>query len=243
AVGAAMALGIGLSAAYLLPAAVEQNLIHKEYIAETWPYHKTYVFVHDLYQGSDVHRGFFKLIDWIWISGTALIGVGAVMLSGKQTRSLLSGPLRLRLLLWIIVGALASFMMTKASMPIGSLIPKIDIGVFTWRMLAITTLIVALLSGAFAQAAVGAGAQRLRPRRILLASLAAAVVSGAVLFSAFAVARPMMDSAVFEPEPEHLNWATIPSTAPGDPEDLPRVVPQAEVAEDNGDDESGEMPD
>ncbi|HEY3137941.1 MAG TPA: hypothetical protein VGL29_18100 [Blastocatellia bacterium] len=243
AVGVAMALGIGLSAAYLLPAAIEQNLIHKEYVAETWPYHKTYVFVHDLYQGSDVHRGFFHLIDWIWISGTALIGIGAVILSGRRTRSMLGGPLRQRFLLWIILGALASFMMTKASMPIGSLIPKIDIGVFTWRMLAITTLIVSLVSGACAQAAIVAGAQQLRSRRILFASMAAFVVSGAVLFSAFAVARPMMDSPVFEPETEHLNWATIPSTAPADPEELPRVVTQAELPDDNSSDESDEAPD
>jgi hypothetical protein len=233
AVGVAMALGIGLSAAYLVPAAIEQNLIHKEYIEQTWPYHKTYIFVHDLYN-SDVHRGFFHLIDWIWITGTVVIGVGAAMLPTKRGRSLLSGPLRQRLLLWIIVGGLASFMMTKASMPVGTLIPKIDIGVFTWRMLAITTLIVALLSGAFAQAAVEAAARRLRSQRILFASMAALVVAGAVVFSAVAVARPMTESAVFEPEPEHLNWATLPSTAPDDPEELPADQPQVELSGDTG---------
>jgi hypothetical protein len=51
-----------------------------------------------------------------------------------------------------------------------------------------------------------------------------------------AVARPMIDAVVFEPDPEHLNWATIPSSAPADPIELPDDVAQAELAtEDNGD--------
>lgn len=235
AVGAAMLLGIGLAAVYLLPAAIEQNLIHKEYIAETWPYHNTYIFVHDLYN-SDVHRGFFQLIDWIWISGTATIAIAAMTLLGFKRQVLKSSPaLRQRVILWIILGGLASFMMTKLSMPLGKLIPKIDIGVFTWRMLAITTLAVALLAGALTQAAINAGRQRLRSDRILFASLAGFVVVGAVAFSAVAVARPMIDAAVFEPEPEHLNWAMLPSTATADPEELPDDIPQAELAEENGD--------
>jgi hypothetical protein len=50
-VGAGMAGGLGLSAAYLLPAFIEQDLIHHEFIADVWPYHKTYIFVHDLRHG------------------------------------------------------------------------------------------------------------------------------------------------------------------------------------------------
>lgn len=234
AVGGAMALGIGLSAAYLLPAAFEQNLIHKEYILETWPYHKTYIFVHDLYN-SDVHRGFFNLIDWIWISGTAIVTAGAVcLLVLKRSKLKLPALLNQRVLLWVIVGGLASFMMTRASMPVGKLIPKIDIGVFTWRMLAITTLVVALLAGAFAQAAIDAAGLRARTARMLFASLAGFVLVGGLLFSALAVARPMIESNMFEPEAEHLNWATLPSTAPADAEELPDEVPQAELANDNG---------
>lgn len=233
AVGVAMALGVGLSAAYLLSAAIEQNLIHKEFITDTWPYHKTYVFVHDLYN-SDVHRGFFHLIDWIWITGTAVIGVSAVTLLWIKRQFLSSTPaLKQRLVVWLIVGGLASFMMTKASMPVGKLIPKIDIGVFTWRMLSITTLITALLVGAFAQVAIAAGQQRLRRERTLFVALAAFVIIGGAGFSAIAAARPAIEAPVFEPEPEHLNWATLPAGAP-DPEELPDDVPQAELSEDNG---------
>ncbi len=230
AVGVALALGIGLAAVYLLPAAVEQNLIHREYVTQTWPYHKTYVFVHDLYN-SDVHSGFFKLIDAIWITGTAVIAIGAITLLWlKRGASTLADALRQRVLSWVIVGLLASFMMTRASMPLGKLIPMIDIGVFTWRMLAITTLVVALLAGAFTQAAVEAAKRGLRSDRLLFAALAVLVVFGGAVFSAVAVARPMIDSAVFEPEPEHLNWATIPSSAPADPSELPINTPQAKLA-------------
>ena len=234
AVGGAIALGIGLAAVYLLPAVIEQNLIHREYISETWPYHKTYVFVHDLYN-AEVHSGFFKLIDWIWITGTAIIAVGAITLLWLKRQVLNSAPaLKQRVMLWLILGGLASFMMTKVSMPIGKLIPKIDIGVFSWRMLSITTLVVALLAGAFTQCAIEAVRHRLRSERLLFASLAAFIIVGGLVFSAVAVARPMMDADVFEPEPEHLNWATIPSTAPDDPTELPDEIPQAELAEDNG---------
>ena len=235
AVGAAMALGIGLSAVYLLPAAIEQNLIHREYISETWPYHKTYIFVHDLYN-SDVHRGFFKLLDWIWITGTTVIAVAAMTLLWLKRQALSSASLKQRVALWVMLGGLASFMMIGASMPIGKLIPKIDIGVFTWRMLAITTLVVALVAGAFTQAAIDAAARRSRSDKLLFAAVAGLIIAGGVGLSAFAVAAPMIESPVFEPEPEHLNWATIPSSAPADPTELPDDVPQAELAtEGNGD--------
>ena len=40
---------------------------------------------------------------------------------------------------------------------------------------------------------------------------------------------------MFEPEPEHFNSATIPSSAPADPSELAEDVPQAELAtEENG---------
>jgi len=234
AVGVAMALGIGLAAVYLLPAAIEQNLIHKEFIAETWPYHQTYVLVHELYK-SDLHSGFFVLVDWIWATGSAVIAIAAVTLLVVKRQALQSMPaLKQRVLLWIILGGLASFMMTKLSMPLGKLIPKIEIGVFTWRMLAITTLVVALLAGAFTQAAIESAKRRARSERLLFASLAAFVIVGGIAISAIAVARPMMEFQVFEPEPEHLNFATIPSTAPADASELPDDTPQAELSEDSG---------
>jgi hypothetical protein len=233
-VSAAMALGLGLSAAYLVPAAIEQNLIHKEFISETWPYHDTYIFVHNLYT-AELHGGFFKLLDWIWITGTALIAGVALLLLGVKRRALDPVPaLKQRVVAWVILGGLASFMMVKASMPIGKLIPKIDIGVFTWRMLSITTLVTALLMGALAQAAVVAAKEGRRAERLLFRSLSVFTMIGCVAFGALAVVRPMRNVPVFEPEPEHFNYATIPITAPDDPGELSEDTPRAELAEDNG---------
>jgi hypothetical protein len=233
-VSVAIALGVGLSAAYLVSAAIEQNLIHKEFISETWPYHDTYIFVHSLYS-AELYSGFFKLLDWIWITGTALIAAVALLLLGVRRRVLASAPaLRQRVVAWVILGGLASFMMVKASMPIGKLIPKLDIGVFTWRMLSITTLVTALLIGSLAQAAALASRNGSRGERLVFASLAAVIVIGFVGFSAIAVVRPMISAPVFEPETEHINYATIPATAPDDPRDLAADIPRAELASENG---------
>jgi hypothetical protein len=232
-VGAGMVLGLFLSLAYILPAFVEQDLIHREYISETWPYHKTYIFVHDLYN-LDVHRGFFHSVDAMWIFGTVVIVVCGILLKFKLPASILNTELRRRATLWIVLGCFSSFMMVKLSQPLGMLIPKIDIGVFTWRMLSITTLVTALLAGTFAQAAIEAARNKLRSERIMFGSLAAMVVIGGILFSAVVVVRPMIYAPVFVPESEHLNYATIPSTAPSNPEELPDDVPAAELAGESG---------
>jgi hypothetical protein len=233
AVGAALVLAAGLSAVYLASAALEQNLIRHEYISDTWPYHKTYVFVHDLFN-YEYHRAFFKAIDWMWITGTLIIVGGAILFAVKHRALNFSSSLKQRVVLWLTVGGAASFMMTKASMPLGNLIPKIDIGVFTWRMLSITTLVIALIAGTFTQMAINAARERRRSERLLFGSLAGCIILGAVLFSAVWVAGPVIGFEVFEPQEEHMNGATIPSSAPGNPDDLPNDTPQAELSEDNG---------
>jgi hypothetical protein len=232
-IGAGLAMGLALSAAYIMPAFLEQDLIHREYIAETWPYHNTYVFVHDLYN-TNAHRGFFHGIDAMWIFGTVVI-IGSVLLMKFKLRPSFRKPeLWLRMKLWIVLGGFASFMMVKLSQPLGMLIPKIEIGVFTWRMLSITTLVSALLAGACAEVAIEAAKKRVRRERLVFGSLALVVVAGGLLFSATAVVGPMMFAPVFVPVAEHLNYATLPKTAPSDPEELPDDVPRAETEGDSG---------
>ena len=228
--GLGVALGLAISAAYLYPAAVEQELIRHEYISETWPYHNTYVFVHDLYY-IDSHHPFFRLIDSIWIFGTVLIAVCAVLLlAAKSYSRLLKPSLRQHVLLWVILGGFATFMMTKLSYPIGRYIPKIDIGVFTWRMLAITTLVLALLAGACVQAAIDAAKQRQASGRLVLGSLAAVIAVGGIIFGVGIVALPVSNAPVFVPSLEHVNFATIPRTANEDLFALPVVDPAELVA-------------
>jgi hypothetical protein len=231
-VGAGMVVGLGLSGAYLLPALIEQDLIHREFIADVWPYHKTYIFVHDLY-GTDQHRGFFHSLDAMWIFGAIAIVVSALLVRFKLPASIAGRELRRRITLWIVLGCFAGFMMLKLSQPLGMLIPKIDIGVFTWRMLSITTLVTALLTGACAQAAIEAAKKHLQSERRNFGSLALAVLIGGVSFSIGLSAR-QISAPVFVPESEHLNAATLPRTAPAEPDTLPENAPRAELANDSG---------
>ena len=231
--GAAVALGLAISAAYLYPAAVEQDLIRHEYISETWPYHNTYVFVHDLYY-IDSHHPFFRLINSLWIFGTVLIALSAIVfLAVKSYARALKPQLRERVLLWVILGAFATFMMTKLSYPIGRFIPKINIGVFTWRMLSITTLVLALLAGACVQAAIESAKNQQRDRRLVFSSLAAVIAIGGIIFGIGIVAAPVSRAPVFVASLEHVNFATIPRAANEDMFALP-VVNAAELERGRG---------
>jgi hypothetical protein len=231
-VGAGLALGIGLAAAYIVPAAVEQNLIHKEYITSSWPYHNTYVFVHDLFNAA-VFVDFFHRLNALWIIGCVFIVVAGVALLVFKRQ--LDSTLRQRMVLWVMLGGLATFMMHKVSQPLGQLIPKIDIGVFSWRMLSITTLVLALLAGACVEIVRQATKEQQKKLRLAFGAFGVFILLSGVTFSVLFVVAPVWGAPVFVPEEEHLNAATIPATAPGIPEEYPDDSPKAELAtEDNG---------
>jgi hypothetical protein len=191
------------------------------------------VFVHDLFN-KELHKDFFARINGIWIFGAVVIVVAGLALLARQKNSpLLDQALRQRVIAWLVIGLFATFMMTRYSEPIGKHIPKIDIGVFTWRMLAITTLVASLLAGACMEAAMR---QKSRPRneRVMFGVLGLLIAVGGIAFSASSVAWPMVRAPFFIPEPEHLNYAIIPRTAPADPEDLPDGVPEVELDSESG---------
>jgi hypothetical protein len=224
-IACAITLGLALSAAYVYPAFVEQDLIRREFVSNTWPYHRTYVFA------SAVP---YNPIDFAWIFNTVAILIGAVTLLAMERRFVESTPgLRRRVWLWVIVGCFASFMMTKASYPLGRLIPKIDTGVFAWRMLAITTLVAALLAGACTQAALNALAQPERVRSNSFSSLASLIIVGGALFTVAILWPPIYRTPVFSSAEEHVNVPMMPITAPREPLDLPRVE-RAELARGEG---------
>src|SRR5262249_38278028 len=139
--------------------------------------------------------------------------------------------LKLRVLLWVIVGLFASFMMTKASYPLGRMIPKIEIGIFTWRMLSITTLLVALIAGACVQAAYNAFKHQSAGSNSIV-SLAALIIIAGALFTAVKLLPPLYHGVPFQTAKEHLNFVMIPRTAPEDPLQLPKVK-EAEFAKGN----------
>ncbi len=238
AVAFAMAVGLAMSAYYLYSAAVEQDLIRRQYIEENWPYHDSYVFV---YAEPYVtwHRGFFNLIDGTWTFNTVLIILAALALLLFRPRMVrMTEGLRERVLSWTVCGCVASFLMTSLSYTVGRWIPKIDIGIFSWRMLSITTLVLALMAGACTQAALNALRERALTRGgvsfavspclrvpasktgVVFRSLALFILIGGIIFSTAAVVVPKSWNPVFVPSEEHTNLATIPSTGPREVEEL-----------------------
>ena len=230
-VGAAMIIGIALSAAYLYPAARETKLIHQEVLQEDWPYHETYVFSQADFV-KEVPR-FYSQIYRIWSVNTAAIGALALVLFlwGRRAKQLF-GLHKARLVLWTVMGSFAAFMMTSASAPVGRHLPEIEVGVFSWRMLSITTLVAALLVGAVSEWAMAFWKERRRGLGILFAVVLAAVVLGEAGFSLFAVVIPANQMVAFEPEPVHLNDVILPKALSTDVENLPWLKPASLGGED-----------
>jgi hypothetical protein len=223
AIGFALALGSMLAAAYFYPAILEQHLINSEDVERTWPYHDSYVYDYSQTRYDRTINPFFARIDRIWAFTAVAILMAAVALLAAGLRSA-------SVWLWASAGLSACFLMTRFSAPIGRLIPKIEIGIFSWRMLTISSLSAALLAGACAQAAIDAPVERRKLRLIWCGSIAALIVIGAVAMSAWQVAWPMWRGQSFEPNPEHYNYATLPRGVPRDV----RRMDLAQLASGNG---------
>jgi hypothetical protein len=179
----------------LYPAFLEQHLIHADDVNKAWPYHQTYVF--DYVQTTFNHRDwFYARIDWLWFSTTALLALLGSAIAWSRRKASYEPALH------IGIGTLAAFLMTRLSLPIGQFIPRIEIGVFAWRMLGITSLALALLIGACWQAA--------RWRRFI-ATLTLCLM---IAISYQNVVWPMVRGEAFSPNPQHFNFATLPATAP-----------------------------
>lgn len=211
---AALVFGSMLAAAYLYPAIAEQALINSDDVERTWPYHASYVFDYSQMVYDRIGNPFFVRLDRIWVFNLMVIAIcGFVVAQLCAGRSRF--PYRKQLWLWIAAGLLASFLMTKFSMPIGRWIPKIEIGVYAWRMLTLTSFAMAIL--------VGAVANRNR-------FLTVAILSGVLAMSAWYVAYPMWRGQSFEPNLEHYNYSTLPRGASRENPPMPPV----QLAEGNG---------
>ncbi|HKP11417.1 MAG TPA: hypothetical protein VJZ91_04880 [Blastocatellia bacterium] len=224
-IGAGFALGMALAAAYILPTVVEQPLVNSHNVAQDYPYHDSYVLARlGVYAGRANY--FLDLIDRVWILNAALIAVMVVALLVIRPRVMRRrSPLKEQVIAWMALGVFALFMMTRLSYPLGRHIPKIEVGIFTWRMLGMSTLVVALLAGACGEVVT----RMLKTRRRYEAgfAFAAAVwaVVGGAWFSLEEVVKPYSNGSPFVPEPEPFNYALLPRTAYGDIFRLPRVEP------------------
>ena len=221
--GGGMALGAGISAAYLYPAAVEQKFIRHEIIEKIWPYHETYLFMYAGY--SKQYFDFFQLLNASWRLEVVVILLAAFTLLalGAIGKARLARPLRDNIVFWTAIGCFASFLMLHISAPLGRRIPMIDIGVFAWRMLAITTLVAALLAGATVQAALDSRHANRGGRFVVFGVLALVILFSGALFTIFGIMAPVNKQEAFQPQEEHTNYAIIPRTAPARTDDLPEM--------------------
>src|SRR5215831_1010080 len=267
-IGCALGFGLMIAAAYFLPAVAEQNLVNYDDVERTWPYHASYVYdfaqkVYDHARGS-----FFSRLDRIWaFNALAILLLGGAVAHGtyksNETYKPNSGPipegdLGKRVWMWAWAGLIACFLMMKYSKPIGRLIPKIETGVYSWRMMALASFAVAMLAGACFEVRSTAfrrkrlNHQALPPEDGTMNSLpeggttnsppkggttnpAPRVASLMILIatlaaSAWYVAWPMWRAQSFEPHPEHYNYATLPRGAPREAPPMDR----AQLASGNG---------
>ncbi|MEP7273531.1 MAG: hypothetical protein ABI882_18690, partial [Acidobacteriota bacterium] len=119
-------------------------------------------------------------------------------------------------------GLYASLMMLGLSKPIGELIPRIEIGVFAWRMMTVTSLSLAMLSGSLAQTITEPreSGGHLPYRRLALGFLLAAVGTVSFVY----VVHPMYRAEAFEPNPEHSNYSLAPVAAGREAPWVPEVI-------------------
>src|SRR5262245_33166160 len=230
-IGCALGFGSMIAAAYFLPAAAEQKLVYYDDVERTWPYHASYVYDFAQKVYDHARDSFFSRLDRIWAFNALAIlllgGAVACLFSANGAWRNRAGKdaCAPRVWLWASAGLIACFLMTKYSEPIGRLIPKIETGVYSWRMMALTSFVVAMLAGACFEiwfkcggsptVKEGADAKHTPPLRVGLPPLASlAVLIGALAASAWYVAWPMWRAQSFEPNPEHYNYATLPRGAP-----------------------------
>lgn len=212
--GLATVTGILIASAYVVPAFVEQRFIHADDIARTWPYVESYVFDFASTRYDHYKDDFIIRIDYIWLLCAFQVLAAAIWLIAFKVRTAL---------LWITAGLISLFLMTKVSAPLNSLIPGLAIGVFSWRMLAIASLSIAMLAGC----AYNAFETWVRqfPRLQLYSSLAIslAIVFSSLLFSVVYVGMPMYRAEAFKPDPGHSHFSLLPLTAFEDAVDAPPV--------------------
>jgi hypothetical protein len=207
--GVALALALGLSAAYWYPAFLGRNLIWPGFI-DPDVYHSSYVFGPNFH--ADAHIWTFNLV--------AILICAIVLLVATRRKQSDSIALRNQILLWAILGCFASFMTTSYSEPIGRRIPMISIAQRPYRMLMITALIPALLVGACGHVA-SLAKSAARKVRYVQVGIAMALLIITVGFSIVRVIKP-----VYWSEEEDLSGIAPRSAYDPDENDLDYVVPR-----------------
>src|SRR5262249_278677 len=201
--GLSMLIGAGLSGAYLYPAAIERNLIRSYLVNGDTPYERTYLLTHINLPPGAFHE-FLTLLNYTWLLNVlVLLLITCVCIAFRQRISEF-GKLKPRLIPWIVAGFFSSFMMTPASDVFRGIIPKLEIGIFSWRFLSISSFSAALLFGVGLQMVCNVWKEN-RERRQLMLAVASCCLLCLVGFSFARVMLPMQSFQIFLPRKEHLN--------------------------------------
>ncbi|MEW6126620.1 MAG: glycosyltransferase family 39 protein [Acidobacteriota bacterium] len=230
-IGAAIFLGVGLAAAYLYPAVTEQHLIRSDLLNGDIPYETTYLFS-QTGNGFENFSRFSELLNHTWFFNLAIILIAITIFFAYRQVTGVSQAIKFQVWVWLSAGLLASFLMLSVSDFIRKAIPKFDIGVFSWRMLSISTLVAALVVGVIAQMAVQHRSIDKQRRLLIYGFLAACMLSSAG-FSLVRVILPMRDFQYFVSRKEHLNRIMLPKDVPILPRQLPVINP-AELIKPSG---------
>ncbi len=218
-IGASVVLGLMFAAAYLYAATAEQNLINSGVLTQAWPYHLNYVFLQKI-----SHTGtsdFFDALVGMWIFGLLATLAFGISLWWLSRRNHLRG-IKERGFAWVAVGIFISFMMLKISEPLGRLIPQLESSAFPWRMLSITTFLVAAAAGVCAQIAFDRDHFGQTVRRIFGAETLL-LISASLILSLVLVIAPVVNAPAFAPMAEHINEAMLPAALPQEVVSLPDV--------------------
>ncbi len=224
-VGGALLLGLAISAAYLLPAVVEQRYVHAVDVERTWPYHESYVLSTSSPRYDHRSDDFVVRVDRLWLTGfvgLVVLGLSLEVLLRYRRRERLAMDRTFRL--WLVMALYASFMMLSASKSLGGLVPGIEIGVFAWRLLAITGLAFALLFGHLAEVFIREGGAPKRARRYFAGVVLAGIGAGLLTVSVTYVVVPMYRAQAFAANPDHSNYSLVPIGASREPPRRPEVT-------------------
>lgn len=220
-----LCLAFMLASIYLLPAFVEQGFVHADDVEHVWPYHESYVWYTSSNRYDHLGDDFVRRIDWIWffslafilLSGLSWLLIQRFRRQDKRIPASWFWP-------WFGAGMLAIFMMHPTSRALGGLIPRIEIGVFAWRILAITTLVISLLVGYLAEITLVGGACLAPWKRRYSSFVVVVVLVGSSALSLTLVILPMYRAEAFVPRPQHSNYALVPIAGARDQEIRPAVI-------------------
>ena len=217
-IGGGMALGLILCAIYLLPASLEAKYVY-ESTSGMFQYNSGYVPAlppHDIF-GDTLNHSFMLQAIALAIAYIALQGPWPVQGANES-------PSRSAARDWVVLGVLATLMVTPLSFYLSKLVPRTDLVAFPWRWLAIAGLFTSLMIAAAIDRLSGDGFARIR--RLVFCVGILLVVGLNVWFTAYRVIVGTIanTSAAFAPRLVEANYTPKGATPPQDLQDTPKVV-------------------